>query len=225
MAKPIRPQAGRAATKPARGIGGRQALAEMPATAGLSSVSAGRAAVTIPPPVQLGPAPEALSLFQQAAALIQRHAYDDAAKALRSLLERYPAERAILDRARVFLDLCERELKRKPVAPKTVEERITAATAALNVGDDESAEELVEGVLGEIPKHDLALYLMAVIHARRGSQDAAMDALSQAVLVSPDVRAQAKYDADFEILRGMESFRALTDPPQAAAASKKPKRK
>jgi uncharacterized membrane-anchored protein len=125
----------------------------------------------------------------------------------------------------VFLDLCERELKRKPVAPKTVEERITAATAALNVGDDESAEELVEAVLGEIPKHDLALYLMAVIHARRGSQDAAMDALSQAVLVSPDVRAQAKYDADFEILRGMESFRALTDPPQSVVSSKKPRRK
>src|SRR5215471_2581579 len=150
MAKPNRPQAGRTATRPARSIGGRQALAEMPATTTFASAGSARTAVApIPSPVTLGPAPEALSLFQQAAGLIQRHAYDEAAKALRSLLDRYPAERAILDRARVFLELCERELKRKPVAPKTVEERITAATAALNDEDDESAEGLVEGVLAE----------------------------------------------------------------------------
>jgi thioredoxin-like negative regulator of GroEL len=228
MAKSTRPQAGRTATRPARSIGSRQSVAEMPQASGLSGAGLQRSAavISMPPPAPpSGPAPEALSLFQQAAALIQRHAYDEAARALRSLVERYPAERAILDRARVFLDLCERELKKKPVAPKTVEERITAATAALNEGDDESAEGLVETVLAEVPKHDLALYLMAVVHARRGSSDAAMDALSQAVSVSPDVRAQAKYDADFEILRGMDSFRALTDTTQTPALPRKAKRK
>jgi thioredoxin-like negative regulator of GroEL len=171
------------------------------------------------------PAPEAITLFQQAASFIQRHAYDDAARALRSLLERHPGERAILDRARVYLELCERELQKKPAIPKTFEERITAATAALNDGNEASAERLVKGVLAEHPRHELALYLMAVVHARRGAADAAMAALSQAVSVSPEVRAQAKYDADFEILRGMDSFQALTDPPQPAGAPRKPKRK
>jgi thioredoxin-like negative regulator of GroEL len=171
------------------------------------------------------PAPEAVALFQQAAGLIQRHAYDEAARALRSLLERHPNERAMLDRARVFLGLCERELQRKPALPKTVEERITAATAALNDGDEASAERLVRGVLAEHPRHDLALYLMAVVHARRGDSDAAMTALSQAITVSPEVRAQAKYDADFEILRGLDSFHALTDPPQSPGAARKPKRR
>lgn len=171
------------------------------------------------------PAPEAIALFQQAAGFIQRHAYDEAARALRSLLERHPGERAILDRARVYLELCERELQKKPAIPKTVEERITAATAALNDGNEASAERLVKGVLAEHPRHELALYLMAVVHARRGAADAAMAALSQAVSVSPEVRAQAKYDADFEILRGMDSFQALTDPPQPAGAPRKPKRK
>jgi thioredoxin-like negative regulator of GroEL len=191
--------------------------AARPAAAPSAFPSAG----AIPP----GPAPEAITLFQQAAGFVQRHAYDEAAKALRTLLERHPGERAILDRARVFLELCERELQRKPVGPKTVEERITAATAALNNGDEASAERLLKGVLSEHPRHDLALYLMAVVHARRGAADAAMAALSQAVSVSPEVRAQAKYDADFEILRGMDSFQILTDPPQAAGAPRKPKRK
>jgi thioredoxin-like negative regulator of GroEL len=172
-----------------------------------------------------GPAPEAITLFQQAAGLIQRHAYDEAARALRTLLDRHPGERAVLDRARVFLELCERELQRKPAVPKTVEERITAATAALNDGDEVSAERLVKGVLADHPRHDLALYLMAIVHARRGAADAAMATLSQAVSVSPEIRAQAKYDADFEILRGMDSFQTLTDPPQAAGAPRKPKRK
>lgn len=185
-------------------------------------VSSGLSAVTT---AHAGPAPEAITLFQQAAGLIQRHAYDDAAKALRSLLERHPGERAMLDRARVFLELCEREIQRKPAVPKTVEERITAATAALNDGDEASAERLAKGVLAEHPRHDLALYLMAVVHARRGAADAAMAALSQAVGISPDIRAQAKYDADFEILRGLDSFQNLTDPPQPGGGARKPKRK
>ena len=37
----------------------------------------------------------------------------------------------------VYLALCERELARRPVEPRTTEERLTAATAALNNGDDD----------------------------------------------------------------------------------------
>jgi thioredoxin-like negative regulator of GroEL len=235
MAKPTRPQAVRPTGKPTRSSGGRVALADVPATPSSGSTrtasrAPSRSAVAPGGFLSIGsapaaPAPEAIALFQQAAGFIQRHAYDEAARALRSLLERHPGERAILDRARVYLELCERELQKKPAIPKTVEERITAATAALNDGNEASAERLVKGVLAEHPRHELALYLMAVVHARRGAADAAMAALSQAVSVSPEVRAQAKYDADFEILRGMDSFQALTDPPQPAGAPRKPKRK
>jgi uncharacterized protein HemY len=188
-------------------------------TAALSAPAPAARALPPTPPLYLGPAIEALALFQQGVSLVQRHAYGDASRAFEKLLNQHPDERAVLDRARVYLDLCQRELRRQPAAPKTVEERITAATAALNDGDEARAESLVKGVLSENARHDLALYLMAVVHARRGATAAAMSALSQAVAVSPEVRAQARYDADFESLRGLDAFQALNDPPQPAAAT------
>jgi tetratricopeptide (TPR) repeat protein len=93
----------------------------------------------------------------------------------------------------------------------TAEEKVTAATAALNDERDEEAERLAHSVLDEVPDHDLALYLLAAVHARRGESDMALEWLGRALEVSPDVSAQARHDADFESLRDLESLRQLLD--------------
>ena len=141
---------------------------------------------------------------------LQRHEYRPAAESFRGLISRFPGERALLDRARVYVDLCDRELRRRPLQPLTAEERLTMATAALNNGDDARAESFVTAVLSEHPEQDLALYLSAAIHARRGRHDEALAQLRQAIAVSPDVAAQATLDSDFDALHGSEAFQALT---------------
>jgi hypothetical protein len=102
------------------------------------------------------PSTEAVSVFQAGIEALQGRRYTDAAEAFNALVTRFPAERALLDRARVYLDVCERELRRRPAQPMTSEERLTAATAALNDGDEARAERLVQGVLIEQPEQDLA---------------------------------------------------------------------
>ncbi|MEO8481802.1 MAG: tetratricopeptide repeat protein [Acidobacteriota bacterium] len=142
---------------------------------------------------------------------LQRHRYAAAAAAFRSLLDDFPAERALLDRARVYLELCERELRSQPQKPTTAEERVTAATAALNDGRDDEAEQLAHSVLDDAPDHDLALYLLAAVHARRGEAGVALEWLARALEVSPDVSAQARHDVDFKSLRDLADFRQLLD--------------
>jgi hypothetical protein len=117
-------------------------------------------------------------------------------------------------------------LRRQPPSPRTVEERLTAATAALNIGDDGRAESLAASVLAEEPRQDLALYLLAAIAARRKATDAALLYLGEAIAVSPEVRAQARLDADFQSLRADERFRQLVEPPGSAAskANRRPRR-
>jgi tetratricopeptide (TPR) repeat protein len=163
-------------------------------------------------------------LFERAMEAMQRHRYADAAAEFRRLLEQFPLERALLDRARLYRDLCEREVHRQPAAPRTVEERLTAATAALNIDDDRRAEALVRSVLDEQPDADLALYLMAAIQARRGAEEEALRLLGRAVEVSPEARAQARYDPDFERLRDLDRFRALTDAPAGTGAGRRLRR-
>jgi tetratricopeptide (TPR) repeat protein len=154
-----------------------------------------------------------VATFEGAMQALQKHSYQQAAREFRGLIDRYPTERALLDRSRVYLELCERELRRQPAAPRTLEEHLTAATAALNNGDEAGAERLAKTVLSEDPGHDLALYLLAVIEARRGSTDAALSYLEKAVEISPEAGAQARFDGDFESIRDTDTFRRLTEPP------------
>ncbi len=170
-----------------------------------------------PAPLLPQPDPEALGLFQQGVDALQRHAYDAAADRFRALLSRHPGERALLERARVYLALCDRERRQRPEL-RTTEERMTAATAAFNNGNDVRAESLARQILRENSRHDLALYLLASIEARRGRDDLAMEYLAQAVDISPEARAQARHDPDFESLRNLERFRALTELPPPAAS-------
>lgn len=167
--------------------------------------------VAAPLPVPPPPPAEAVGLFQAGMEALQRHEYRPAVDSFRSLITSYPGERALLDRARVYVDLCERELRRRPLNPMTAEERLTLATAALNDGDEARAESFVTAVLSEHPEQDLALYLSAAIHARRGRHDEALAQLRQAIAVRPDVAAQATLDADFDGLHGSEAFQALTE--------------
>ena len=177
------------------------------------------------PPQVPGPAPEAVRIFQKGMEALQRHLYDQAAETFRSLLSGgFPSERPLLDRARVYLELCDRELRKSPPEPKTTEERLTAATAALNNADDARAERLARSVLAEDARHELALYLLASVEARRGAHDAALASLGRAIAVSPEVGAQARTDPDFESLRQLPAFHELTEPPPGSTGPRRARR-
>jgi hypothetical protein len=155
---------------------------------------------------------------------MQRHAYLEATRAFQGVLMGFAGERALAERARVYLALCERETNRRPVNPKTIEERLTAATAALNNNLDAEAEELARSVLGDDPKHDLALYLLAAIHARRGDNIEALGLLAKVMALSPEAAAQARADEDFADLHDMDDFRAMTEPASAPGPSRRGRR-
>lgn len=150
---------------------------------------------------------------------MQRHAYADAARAFQGILMGFPGERALGERAKVYLGLCERELNRKPATPRTIEERLTAATAALNNENDSEAEELARSVLGDDPKHDLALYLLAAVHARRGDTTEALSLLGKVLAITPEASAQARADDDFANLHDFDEFWTMTEPPPASPTS------
>ena len=179
------------------------------------------AQVVPPRPATPAPAPEAIALFQRGMEALQRHAYADAARAFDAVLAGFPGERALLDRARVYLELATRESNRRPPAPRTVEERMTAATAALNNGDDQAAEDFARSVLGDEPKNDLALYLLAAILARRGAIADAIEFLGKAIALSPEASTHARTDEDFLPLHDEDDFWRITEPPIVSAGPRR----
>jgi hypothetical protein len=158
-----------------------------------------------------GPPREAVALLDSGMRALQGHDYKAAAQWFRTILASEEGDRALNDRARVYLEVCLRELQKKPSEPTTIEDRLTEATAALNVGDENRAERLARLVVMEDSHQDLAHYLLAAVEARRGNTQRALASLEQAIALRPDVSAQALHDEDFERLRDSEVFQRLTE--------------
>ncbi len=159
---------------------------------------------------------EAVAVYERGVQALQRHDYDGAAAHFRTVLEKYPSEQELLERARLYLRVCERETERQPAAPKTPAERVYAATVALNSGDHSGALDHLQRALGEDPDSDHAHYIMAVALGMRGRHDEAFDHLRRAIALNPDNRGLAREDPDLESLRGQQQFGSALNTPAAA---------
>ena len=183
-----------------------------------------------PPPPRKPTYHEAVAMYERGLQALQRRDFAASADALRTVIERYPDERELLERARLYLKVCERELEPKEPTPKTADEWVYAATLALNAGDEATAHRHLQRALAEDARHDHAHYMMAVVSSRRNDPPAALEHLRQAVSLNPENRSLARQDPDLDVLRDEPAFRAALDAPsvegaaaRAAAAKARPK--
>jgi tetratricopeptide (TPR) repeat protein len=156
---------------------------------------------------------EAVAIYERGVQALQRHDFTGAAGFFRTVLERYPDERELLERARLYLRVCDRETSRQPATPKTPAELVYAATVALNSGDQAGALDHLHAALTVDPDSDHAHYIMAVALGMRARGDEAIAHLQQAIALNPDNRTLARQDPDLDTLRGHERFREALDTP------------
>ena len=159
---------------------------------------------------------EAVALYERGLeALLQRHDLADATGLFESVLRQYPEEKELHERVRLYLSICQRQATPKEATPQTQEERLYAATLAINGGRYDQALANLRLVRDEDPDNDHALYMLAVAHAQRGEPAEAIAHLERAIALNPENRALAKSDPDLEPLRGDEAFRTALDTPAA----------
>lgn len=165
-----------------------------------------------------GPAPrkpgyyEAIAIYETGVRALQRHDFEKAAGQFRQIIDRYPGERELHERSVLYLRVCERETARRPAAPQTVQERVYAATVALNAGDPTTALDHLKRALADSPDSDHAHYIMAIALASHGqSPHKALDHLKRSIELNPDNRSLARQDPDLDDVREMEGFREALD--------------
>jgi tetratricopeptide (TPR) repeat protein len=164
---------------------------------------------------------EAVALYERGLEALQRHAFGDAAGLFDSVLRQYPEEKELHERVRLYLNICQRQATPKEAAPQTQEERLYAATLAINGGRYDQAIANLRLVRDEDPDNDHALYMLAVAHAQRGEPAEAIAHLERAIAMNPENRALAKSDPDLEPLRGDDAFRTALDTPAAARGDRR----
>ena len=144
---------------------------------------------------------------------LQRRSYQQAASLLESVLRQYPEEKELHERVHLYLNICQRQAAQREAAPQTIDERLYAATLAINGGHYDQAIAHLRLVRDEDPDNDHALYMLAVAHAQRGEPAEAVAHLERAIAMNPENRALARTDPDLDPLRDDESFRTALEAP------------
>ena len=152
-----------------------------------------------------------MALYEQGLHALQQHDYRRAAGILRSVLTTHPEEKELHERVRLYLNVCERQAAPRESTPQSTEERIYAATLAVNAGNYGQALEHLRAVSQEEPENDHALYMLAVVHALRQEPAEAMPCLLRAITLNPENRALARQDPDLENLRREDAFRVAIE--------------
>ena len=101
--------------------------------------------------------------------------------------------------------MCTRETTPDP-SPQTPEERVYAATLALNAGAPEEALEHLEVAVANEPDSDHIHYMLAVARAAAGETEAAVTHLQRAIELNPDNQLQAEQEPDFDGIRKSKPF-------------------
>jgi outer membrane protein assembly factor BamD (BamD/ComL family) len=154
-----------------------------------------------------------VAVYERGLEALQRHAYQQAATLLESVLQRFPEEKELHERVKLYLNICQRQAAQREASPQTIDERLYAATLAINGGLYDQAIAHLRLVRDEDPDNDHAIYMLAVAHAQRDEHAEAVAHLERAIALNPENRALARNDPDLEPLRGDDAFRAALDAP------------
>jgi tetratricopeptide (TPR) repeat protein len=153
---------------------------------------------------------KALSAYGQAMKEFHKGDFDKAADSLADFIEKYPAERELIDRARIYIELSKNREKKDRMTLKTVDDYYFYAVYKVNQGDHDAAIKLLEKALDQKADEGRIQYLLADIYAVQGKIEDALEALKKAVQKDKQYRILAQNEVDFEPLWEDKRFKALT---------------
>lgn len=155
---------------------------------------------------------KALAAFSEAVKEFRKSKWDKAVELFSAFIEKCPAERDLVARARTYLAIAGEHLKepKEIPTPKTVEDFVNAAVYKMNGGATEEAMKFVEKALKTYPEDARVLYLQADLLCRSGQLDAALDSLRLAVQNEKTYRILAQNETDFAPLWDDKRFKAIT---------------
>lgn len=148
--------------------------------------------------------------YQAAVHLVQQGKYEKALAAFEKVLPEAPME--IVERCKMYISTCHRQLDKQGLAFLTPEERYDYAVSQLNAGDFEEAADQLKGILADHPQADFALYGLAVLYSITGKAQDCLDSLSQAIGLNAKNRLQARSDNDFQNMVDDPRFTELLYP-------------
>lgn len=156
---------------------------------------------------------EALGAYKKGLENLQAHKYKAALTDFEALINNFPDERELLERAELYLRVCERELS-PPQTVETFEHQVLAATMALNAGQPAEAINHLHEAGKQQTDNDKVEYLLGLAKAAQEDHQSAVAHLLRSIELNPDNRFPARSEQGFDLIREDESIVKALELPQ-----------
>lgn len=139
-----------------------------------------------------------LQAWEHAVRLFTQKRYEEACEVFRQVAAGPAAH--IADKARSYLQICERKTARPELDPRTVEDHFNHGVERLNAGDTMQARLHFGHALALQPDADHILYTLALCCGISGDGTGACENLKRAIHLDPRNRILARQDPEFSPL-------------------------
>ena len=151
-----------------------------------------------------------LAAFGQAMKDFHKGEFEKAAELLEAFIEKYSADREVVDRARAYLAIARKRPKKETPSMKGVDDYYHYGVIRANQGDHDGAVKLLQKALEFKEKEGLVNYLLADVHCLMGQPEPALDYLKKALQKDKLFSTLAQNEPDFEPLWDDKKFKLLT---------------
>ncbi len=153
---------------------------------------------------------KALFAYGEAMKEFHKDRMDKALELLESFLEKYDAEKELVDRAKIYLEIAKEKGKKDTVSLKTIDDYFHYSVYKMNMKDYEGALKLLEKALEMKEDEGKAHYLMANVLVLMGNTEDALEHLKKAFQKDKFYRILAQNETDFEPLWEDKKFKLIT---------------
>jgi tetratricopeptide (TPR) repeat protein len=148
--------------------------------------------------------------FDRGVAALQKRKFDESERHFLDLIQKYPNERELVDRARMYLAVCARRKDSERPASAEPEDFYYAAVLEKNRGNvDEAIEHLKRASRRNGDGDGRIDFLLACCYAQRGEARVAAEHLRRAIDEDGRHRVLARHDRDFDPVREAPEFLEL----------------
>jgi len=152
---------------------------------------------------------KALALYNQGIKDFRKNDHDKALASFKELVETYPEEHELVDRAKVYISICERGSKKESISPRNIEDYLFYAQMRINQGDYPAALKLLEKAL-ELKREEARIfYLMATAYVQAGQVEEGLESLKKALQKDKSLAVMAQNEPDFESIWEDKRFKVL----------------
>ena len=146
--------------------------------------------------------------FDRGMAALQKRKFEEAERNFLDLIQKYAGEKELVDRARVYLAICERQ---KKAAGPTLVEADDFYYAALLEKNRGNVSEAIEHLKQAARKNGGGRvdFLLACCYAQNGEIGIAVEHLRRAIEEDQRHRVLARHDKDFDPVRDSPEFQEL----------------